>query len=142
MRRRLALTSTLLLATLTVTAAITTAPTALAAPMPRTATGIVPDQANPRCQSDINLAIDRNRQAIALVDGRDFPAAARANELTMADITKAADVCPGHIRSKLENAHYLAHQAYQANSAGGGTGVQQAQYEIDSLLRDALRQVG
>lgn len=136
MRRRLALTSVLLLTTLAA------APAALAAPPPQIATGTAPAQADPRCQAEIDLAIDRNLQAITLVDANDFPAAARANELTVNDITGAADVCPGHIHSRLDRARSLAQQAYEANSAGGAAGVQQVQYEIDTLLRDALRQVG
>jgi hypothetical protein len=141
-RRRLALTSALLFTTLTATTALATVPAATAAPLPRSATGSAPAHADPRCQAAIGLAIDRNHQAIALVDGGDFLGAARANELTMTDITRAADVCPADVHSLLERAHHLARQAYEANSAGGATGVQQVQYDIDLVLRDALGRVG
>ncbi|MEU9704671.1 hypothetical protein [Streptomyces sp. NPDC047981] len=134
--------ATLLLTALAATAALAAAPQALASPSPSVAAGAATVQADPQCQAAINLAIDRNRQAITLVDASDPIGAARANELTMHDITRAAGVCPGHIQHLLDRAHGLAGQAYEANSQGGGSGVQRVQYDIESTLRDALGQAG
>ncbi|MFF9016485.1 hypothetical protein ACF09C_26390 [Streptomyces sp. NPDC014870] len=140
--RRSRTTPTLLLTALLAMAALAAAPPALASPSSPIAAEAATVRADPQCQAAIDLAIDRNRQAITLVDASDPIGAARANEQTMHDITRAAGVCPGHIQHLLERAHGLAGQAYEANSQGGATGVQRIQHDIESTLRDALNQAG